>query len=261
MLRPRVIPTLLLRHESLVKTVRFGPFSYIGDPTNTVRIFNEVEVDELAFLDITATLDGREPGLDLLEEIADECFMPLAYGGGITTFEQARAILHAGFEKVILNSAAHEDPGLVTRLADHFGSQAVIVSIDVRLGSDGRRRPTVWTRSGTRDTGLDPVSWGREAERLGAGELLLTSIDRDGTWAGYDLPLVRSVSDAVEIPLIASGGAGSVADIGAVVRDGGASAAGVGSMVVFQKKGMGVLVNFPSPADLDAVLGAEARSA
>jgi len=261
MLRPRVIPTLLLRRESLVKTVQFGKFSYIGDPTNTVRIFNEVEVDELAFLDITATLDGREPGLRLLAEIADECFMPLAYGGGITTFEQARAILLAGFEKVIVNSAAVEDPTLIGRLADHFGSQAVIVSIDVRRERGPGGRVSVWTRSGTRDTGLDPVAWAQEVQRRGAGEILLTSIDREGTWSGYDLPLVRSVTAAVDIPLIASGGAGSLADIGAVVRDAGASAAGVGSMVVFQKQGMGVLVNFPSPDALDRVLGPAAATA
>ena len=253
MLRPRVIPTLLLRDESLVKTVQFGRFSYIGDPTNTVRIFNELEVDELAFLDITATLDGREPNLRLLGEIANECFMPLAYGGGIRSFEQARAILHAGFEKVVVNSAAHEDPSLVTRLADHFGSQAVIASIDVRRRAGGRA--SVWTRSGTRDTGLDPVAWAQEMERRGAGEILLTSIEREGPWKGYDLDLVRGVVDAVQVPLIANGGAGSVEDIGNVVRTAGASAAAVGSLVVFQRRGMGVLVNFPSPASLDAVLG------
>ena len=254
MLRPRVIPTLLLRHDSLVKTVQFGRFSYIGDPTNTVRIFNEVEVDELAFLDITATLDGRAPNLRLLADIANECFMPLAYGGGIRTFEQARDILHAGFEKVVVNSATHEDPDLVTRLADHFGSQAVIASIDVRRAG---RRASVWTRSGTRDTGLDPVAWAQEMERRGAGEILLTAIDREGTWTGYDLDLVREVVDAVQVPVIANGGAGRVEDIGDVVRTAGASAAAVGSMVVFQKRGMGVLVNFPSPARLDAVLGGQ----
>ena len=254
MLRPRVIPTLLLRHDSLVKTVQFGRFSYIGDPTNTVRIFNEVEVDELAFLDITAALDRRAPNLRLLADIANECFMPLAYGGGIRTFEQARDILHAGFEKVVVNSATHEDPDLVTRLADHFGSQAVIASIDVRRAG---RRASVWTRSGTRDTGLDPVAWAQEMERRGAGEILLTAIDREGTWTGYDLDLVREVVDAVQVPVIANGGAGRVEDIGDVVRTAGASAAAVGSMVVFQKRGMGVLVNFPSPARLDAVLGGQ----
>jgi cyclase len=252
MLRPRVIPTLLLRDGSLVKTVQFRRFSYIGDPTNTVRIFNELEVDELVFLDITATIDGREPDFDLLADIANECFMPLAYGGGIRTFEQARETLQAGFEKVILNSSAHEDPTFVTRLSDHFGSQAVIASIDVKRRGD--KRPTVRTRSGTLDTGLDPVSWALELESHGAGEVLLTSIDREGTWGGYDLDLVRSVSAAVEVPVIANGGARHVGDVGEVVREGGASAAAVGSMVVFQKQGMGVLVNFPSVDELSAAM-------
>jgi imidazole glycerol-phosphate synthase subunit HisF len=254
MLRPRVIPTLLLRNESLVKTVRFDRFSYIGDPVNTVRIFNELEVDELAFLDISATVEGRSPNLDLLADIADECFMPLAYGGGIRHLDQARDILHIGFEKVVVNSHAHEDPALISRLSAHFGSQAVIASIDV--GRDRGGQPTVRTRSGTYDTGLDPVEWAQELERRGAGEILLTSIDREGTWLGYDLPLVKAVVDAVSVPLIANGGAGSLDDIGHVVNDAGASAAAVGSMVVYQKRDMGVLVNFPTPRDLaDALAG------
>jgi cyclase len=252
-LRPRVIPTLLLRDDSLVKTVRFGKYRYVGDPVNTARIFNEVEVDELAFLDITATLSGQEPNLDLLAEIADECFMPLAYGGGIHTFEQARAILSIGFEKVIVNSQAVEEPALLTGLAEHFGSQAIIASIDVR------RRPaggaTVWTRSGTHDTGRDPIAWASEVELRGAGEVLLTSIDREGTWDGYDIELVKSVANAITVPLIANGGAGSVDDIGRVIREAGASAAAVGSMVVFQRKGMGILVNFPAAERLASALG------
>lgn len=252
MLRPRVIPTLLLRDQSLVKPVRFGKFVYIGDPTNTVRIFNELEVDELVFLDITATTDGREPNVDLLAQIADECFMPLAYGGGIRTVDQALAILSVGFEKVIINSRAFEDPPFITQLAERVGSQAVVVSIDVKRDAGNA---TVRTRSGTTDTGLEPVAWAHEVERRGAGEILLTAIDREGTWMGYDLDLVSSVASAVDIPLIANGGAGSVRDIGDVIRTGGASAAAVGSMVVFQKQGMGVLVNFPSAVQLETALG------
>lgn len=252
-LRPRVIPTLLLRDRSLVKTVRFGRFAYIGDPTNTVRIFNELEVDELVFLDITATVEAREPNLDLLALIADECFMPLAYGGGLRDVEQARAILGIGFEKVVINSHAFEQPSFVTELANTFGSQAVVASIDV--GRDGRGRPTVRTRSGRHDTNVHPVAWAQELEQRGAGEILLTAIDRDGTWGGYDIELVRMVADAVHVPLIASGGAGAVDDLREVIRTGGASAAAVGSMVVFQKRGNGVLVNFPSPERLAQALG------
>jgi cyclase len=253
MLRPRVIPTLLLRDESLVKTVRFGDFSYIGDPTNTVRIFNELEVDELMFLDISATPAGRGPNLELMAQIADECFMPLGYGGGISGVDQARQILGIGYEKVVVNTNAVADPELIGELARQFGSQAVIVSIDVRR--DGRGRSSGWTHAGRQDTGLDPLQWAKEAERRGAGEILLTAIDLEGTWQGYDLALVRAVSDGISIPLIAHGGAASVEDVGRVLRAGRASAAAIGSMVVYQRKGMGVLVNFPARESLAQAIG------
>lgn len=252
MLRTRVIPALLLRDGSLVKTVRFGKYSYVGDPCNTVRIFNELEVDEIVLLDISASVESREPDLSLLADIANECFMPLGYGGGIKTFAQAQAILKLGFEKIIVNSSAVNDPRLVTELAEHFGRQAVIISIDVKRDLFGRHR--VRTRSGTRNSGRDPVDWAVEAERLGAGEILLTSIDREGSWDGFDIELVKSVTRAVQVPVIAHGGGGSLADIGKVVREGHASAVALGSMVVFQKKGMGVLVNFPDPAELQKEL-------
>jgi cyclase len=256
MLRTRVIPTLLLRDESLVKTVRFGKFTYVGDPCNTVRIFNELEVDELVFLDITATRDGRRPNLSVLRDIANECFMPLGYGGGIRSFDDAQAILKLGFEKIIVNSHAVDEPQFVRRLADHFGAQAVIVSIDVKRDLFGRNR--VFTRSGSRDSGLDPVDWARQVEALGAGEILLTSIDREGSWDGFDLGLVKAVTDAVGIPVIAQGGAGRIEHIVDVVQQANASAVALGSMVVFQKKGMGVLVNFPDPAQLEHSLAAPA---
>jgi len=251
-LRTRVIPALLLRNESLVKTERFGRFTYVGDPCNTVRIFNELEVDELVFLDITATIERRSPNLSLLADIANECFMPLAYGGGIRSFADAQAILKIGFEKIIVNSYAVENPHFITELAEHFGSQAVIVAIDVKRDAWGRHH--VRSRAGTADTRRDPIEWAREVESFGAGEILLTSIEREGTWDGFDLQLVRSVADAVHIPVIAHGGAGCVEHLGQVVRQARASAVAVGSMVVFQKKGMGVLVNFPDPARLEAVL-------
>ena len=248
MLRPRVIPALLLRNESLVKTTRFGHFTYVGDPCNTVRIFNELEVDELVFLDITATRDARSPNLSLLADIANECFMPLAYGGGIRRFEDAEAIFRLGFEKVIVNSFAFHQPQLISRISTHFGSQAVIVSIDVKRNLFGRNK--VYARAGTVNTSRDPIEWAQEVESLGAGEILLTSIDREGTWQGFDLDLVGGVATAVNIPVIAHGGAGNLADLGKVVNQASASAVAVGSMVVFQKKGMGVLVNFPDAADI-----------
>jgi imidazole glycerol-phosphate synthase subunit HisF len=252
MLRTRVIPALLLREASLVKTVRFGRFTYVGDPCNTVRIFNELEVDELVFLDISATRAGRGPNLALLADIANECFMPVGYGGGIRGFADAEGIMRLGFEKVIVNTRAEENPSFITELAQHFGSQAVIVSIDAARGPWGP--PRVRTCAGTRRTGRNPVAWAQEAEARGAGEILLTSIDREGTWQGFDLELVRSVAGAVRVPVIAHGGAGSLEHIAQVVGEAGASAVALGSMVVFQKKGMGVLVNFPDKAALTRVL-------
>jgi imidazole glycerol-phosphate synthase subunit HisF len=252
MLRTRVIPALLLRNESLVKTVRFGRFTYVGDPCNTVRIFNELEVDELLFLDITATSERRAPNIELLKDIANECFMPLGYGGGIRSLEQAKAIFDAGFEKVVINTYASERPEFITELSNHYGSQAVIGSIDVAGGLLRQQRVVV--RSGSKRTALEPAEWARRLESLGAGEILLTSVDREGSWSGFDMKLVKEVSDAVDVPVIAHGGARSLADIGAVVNESGASAVALGSMVVFQKKGMGVLVNFPDREQLEQAL-------
>jgi imidazole glycerol-phosphate synthase subunit HisF len=243
MLRTRIIPTLLLRNESLVKTIRFGKFTYVGDPCNTARIFNELEVDELAFLDITATREGRTPNLKVLADIANECFMPLSYGGGVRSLDQAKAIFEIGFEKIVVNSASITNPELITQIAQVYGSQAVIASIDVKNTIWGQQR--VRGESGRCKTNLEPVTWAMELESLGAGEILLTSMDREATWVGFDLELVKRVSDSVTIPVIAHGGAGSVDDIRKVVEIGHASAVAVGSMVVFQKKGMGVLVSYP----------------
>lgn len=252
MLRTRVIPTLLLRNESLVKTRRFGRFTYVGDPSNTVRIFNELEVDELLFLDISATREGRRPAFHVLADIASECFMPLGYGGGIRNIEDADTILRMGFEKIVLNTYAVENPGFIRACANRFGSQAVIVSIDVDKTFFGNSR--VFTRAGRKNTGLDPVSWAKTAVELGAGEILLTSIAREGAWSGFDIALIRSVVAAVDVPVIAQGGCGRVEHIVEAVKQGGASAVGVGSMVVFQKKEMGVLVNFPDHRHLETAL-------
>lgn len=252
MLRTRIIPVLLLRNESLVKTVRFGKFTYVGDPCNTLRIFNELEVDELLFLDITATRERRGPNLKVLADIANECFMPLGYGGGVRTLDQAKSIFDIGFEKIAVNTYAVERPEFMTELAKYYGNQAVIASIDIKKGFLGKN--WVQTYSGRHRTILDPVAWAKELESRGAGEILLTAIDREGTWSGFDLELVNSVADAVSIPVIAHGGAGTLAHIGEVVRQAGASAVALGSMVVFQKKGMGVLVNFPEKNQLELAL-------
>lgn len=252
MLRTRIIPALLLRNESLVKTVRFGKFTYVGDPCNTVRIFNELEVDELLFLDITATREKRSPNLKVLADIANECFMPLGYGGGIRSLDQAKAVFDIGFEKIAINTFAVESPDLINDMARHCGSQAVIVSIDVKTNFWGHR--TVRTVAGKRNTKLDTVAWAKEVESRGAGEILLTTIDREGSWEGLDLEFINSVTDAVSIPVIAHGGSGSVEHIGQAVKQANASAVALGSMVVFQKKGMGVLVNFPDKNELQGEL-------
>lgn len=252
MLRTRVIPALLLRQESLVKTRRFGRFAYIGDPCNTVRIFNELEVDELAFLDITATREGRPPNFSLLADIASECFMPLSYGGGLNRYDDAARVFDIGFEKVVINSFALKRPAFIEEVAAVYGSQAVMASIDVRRSWFGRER--IATHGGRKNHRLDPVAWAVEMEGRGAGEILLTAIDREGTWSGFDIDLIRRVSSAVSIPVIAQGGAGGVADLVRAVKEGGASSVAVGSMVVFQKPGCGVLVSFPERASLEGAL-------
>ncbi len=249
MLKTRVIPCLQLIDQSLVKTVRFGKYGYIGDPINTVRIFNELEVDELCFLDIRASAEKRSPNLKILAEIANECFMPLSYGGGVRDAETAKQILSIGFEKIVINTAAFANPTLITQIAEHSGNQSVIGSIDVKKNFLGKYH--VFTNDGTKKTDLDPVEWAQQLELLGAGELLVTSMDRDGTWKGFDIELTRTISAAVSIPVIANGGAGTIEHIGHAVHEGRASAVALGSMVVYQAKDMGVLVNFPDRNELE----------
>lgn len=252
MLQTRVIPVLLLRNDALVKTVQFKNANYIGDPINTVRIFNELEVDELVFLDISATAEKRQPNLKILSEIANECFMPLAYGGGLADFESVKKIFSIGFEKVVLNTAMHINPSFVTQIAGHYGNQAVVASIDVKKSFFGKHE--VWSHAGKINTKKNPVAWAQQLEQHGAGEILLTSIDHEGTWRGFDIDLIKEVSDAVSIPVIAHGGSGSISDIGKAVKQGYASAVALGNMVVYQQKNMGVLVNFPDKNELKAAL-------
>ena len=252
MLRTRIIPCLQSRNESLVKTRRFGKFQYIGDPANTCRIFNELEVDELMFLDITASREGRAPNFEIIEEIASECFMPVSYGGGISSVETAEKVLKLGIEKVVMNSSILERTELIREVSEAVGRQSVVVAVDVRRGFMGGM--FCWGKSGTVKSSYTPEEWATTAAENGAGEILLTSIDREGTWKGFDIDLIQRVSSSVSVPVIAHGGAASVEDIGAAVKKGGAAAVALGSMVVFQKKGMGVLVNVPDEAKLNQVL-------
>jgi len=251
-LRVRVMPCLLLKGWGLVKTVRFKAPNYVGDPINTVRIFNELEVDELILLDIDATPKERPIQFKLLEEIASECFMPITYGGGIRSLEDMQTIFNLGVEKVSLNSGALNDLTLISRAAERFGSQSIVVSIDARKDFFGKYR--IFSRGGRQKHTFTPADWARRVEAAGAGEILLTSMDRDGTFGGYDLELLRPVTSTVSIPVIANGGAARVEDFRLAVRQGGASALGAGSMVVYQGPNKAVLTNFPPRERLSQAL-------
>jgi cyclase len=256
--RPRVIPCLLLRNTGLVKTKKFKDPVYLGDPRNVVKIFNDKEVDELVLLDITATTEGRPPRLDLIREIVSECFAPMGYGGGVRTADAVERITGIGIEKVVMNTAAIENPALVEEAARRVGSSSTVVSLDVRKGLMGRYE--VHTRAGTQNTRRDPVSLAKAMENAGAGELLLNAIDQDGMMTGYDLKLIKMVSEAVNIPVVACGGAGGIKDLVQAVTIGGASAAAAGSMFVFHGKLRGVLISFPTGKELnEAFLAAESE--
>jgi cyclase len=248
MFRPRVIPCLLLSGRGLVKTTAFKAPRYLGDPRNTVRIFNEKEVDELVLLDIRATVSDKRPEFELIEEIVAEAFMPIGYGGGIRSLEECSRIFALGVEKVVLNSHAVHNPAFVTQVAKEFGSQSIVVSIDAKKKLLGGFQ--VVTHAGSRATGHDARQLARVMQDAGAGEILIQSIDRDGTMKGYQLDLIKEVVDAVTIPVVACGGAGSIADLEAAVRIGGASAAAAGSMFVFHGRHKAVLVSFPSRQEL-----------
>lgn len=251
MLATRLLPCLLMSNGALVKTVCFKNPVYVGDPVNAVRIFNQKEVDELVLLDIEATTHHRGIDYETLEKVVSECFMPVCYGGGVNTLEDMRRLFSLGVEKISLGAAAFENPDLIRQAAAEFGNQAIVVTLDVRKGLLGGY--SVRTHHGTRDTRINPVDAARSMEKLGAGEILLNSIDRDGTWSGFDLKLIRDVTNVICLPVIACGGAGSLQDVKSAVREGGASAVAIGSMAVFQGKDLGVLIKFPARKDQDAV--------
>jgi cyclase len=245
------MPCLLVQDGALVKTVRFANPHYVGDPINAIRIYNEKEVDELIVLDIGATPGHQGPPFQLLSEITNECFMPMCYGGGIRTVEEIRKIFALGVEKVALNSMAVEDPSFVERASMEFGRQSIVVSVDAKKSGSTY---TVFTQGGRRSTEEEVISYARRMESLGAGELLLTSMDRDGTMEGFDVELVQRVTANVRIPVVACGGAGSLEDIKNVVHQGKASAAAIGSMAVYHGRNRAVLIGFPRRADLVRLL-------
>ena len=215
----------------MIKTKQFGEYRDVGNPRTVAKVYDAQKADELIFLDITATQEGRRALLETITAVAEECFMPLTVGGGIRTLEAARELLSRGADKVAINTAVIERPGFITELADAFGQSTVVVSIDFKLNPNGK--PEVYTERGTRQTGLSPVAWAVKAQTLGAGEILLTSIDREGMMAGYDLEMTRAVAEAVSIPVIAHGGAGTIQDLVDGIVLGKASAVSAGSLFHF----------------------------
>ena len=253
MLRPRLIPCLLVQNGGLVKTVQFADPKYVGDPINAVRIFNEKEVDELIVLDIDATVQAREPDYNRIRNLAAECRMPLCYGGGVKTVEQVERIISLGVEKVALSVAAVADPTLVARAAEVVGSQSVVAVLDVKK-SGWRGKYEVFTHNATNKSGRDPVEFAREMAAQGAGEIVVNSIDRDGTMKGYDFDLIREVRDVVRLPLTVLGGAGSLKDIESLIKTFGIIGAAAGSLFVFKGVYRAVLINYPSRAEKDALI-------
>jgi len=233
-LKVRIIPTLLYKDMGLVKGIGFDSWRRVGSALQSIKVYNLREVDELIFLDITATAEGRSPDMDIIDDLADDCFMPFAVGGGIRSIDDVRRLLQVGADKVVLNTAAIETPDLIRQIANKFGSQCVVVSIDAKFNDSGEYR--VYTHSGKQVTSENPILVAKRAESLGAGEIMITSIERDGTMSGYDIKLTRMVSDGVTIPVIASGGAGSYEHMAQVLKEGNASAVAAASIFHFTQQ-------------------------
>lgn len=248
----RIIPCLLLKGSGLVKTVKFKDPKYVGDPINAVKIFNDKEVDELLFLDITASKNKKEPQFELIKDIASEAFMPFGYGGGITSLDQIEKLFKIGVEKVVINSAFHSQPDLISKAAEIFGSQSIVVGIDVKKNFWGKYEVVVpLTESAAK---LSPLETALKAQDHGAGEIILNSIDRDGTKQGYDLNIIKQIADSVQIPLVACGGAGGIMDLRNALSEGGASAASAGSMFVFHGKHNAVLITYPTRDEIENLI-------
>jgi len=252
MLRPRIIPCLLVKDKGLVKTVHFKEPKYLGDPINAVRIFNEKQVDELTILDIDASAENREPDYKMIEHWAAECRMPLCYGGGVKTAEQAQRIFSLGVEKIAISSAAINNPTLVAEIAERVGNQSVVVIIDVKKKLFGGYE--VYTHNGKKATGLNPFDLTKQFESLGAGEIVINSIDQDGVMKGYDMVLADIARASTSLPLTISGGAGSLEDIGKLINKFGIIGASAGSLFVFKGMYKAVLISYPNPEEKDAMI-------
>lgn len=251
MLRPRIIPSLLLQDNGLVKTVNFKNPKYVGDPINAVKIFNEKEVDELAIFDIDATAKGLEPNYNLIERIANQSRMPLCYGGGVKTIEQAQKIFGLGIEKIALSSAVLQNPELITKIADRVGAQSIIVVLDVKKKLFGSYE--VFTHNGKKATGINPFDFVAKAQQLGAGEIIINSIDQDGVMKGYDMMLIDKIRERISVPLTVLGGAGSLSDIEKVIQKHKIIGVAAGSLFVFKGVYKAVLINYPTKAEKENI--------
>lgn len=247
MLRPRIIPSLLIQDNGLVKTVNFKNPKYVGDPINAVKIFNEKEVDELAIFDIDATVKGLEPNYSLIERIANQSRMPLCYGGGVKTIEQAQKIFGLGIEKIALSSSVLQNPKLITQIADRVGAQSVIVVLDVKKKLLGGYE--VYTHNGKKATGINPFKFIEDAQSLGAGEIVINSIDQDGIMKGFDMFLIEKSRERSSLPMTVMGGAGSLEDIKNVIEKHKIIGVAAGSLFVFKGKYKAVLINYPNKSE------------
>jgi len=253
MLRPRIIPCLLVKNGGLVKTVNFANPKYVGDPINAVKIFNEKEVDEMIVLDIDATAQNRQPDYSMIKNLAAECRMPLCYGGGVKTVEQVERIISLGVEKVAISSIVVSNPQIVSHSAEVVGSQSIVVVMDVKK-TMGNSNYEMWIHNASKPTGLSPVDFAKQVENLGAGEVVINSIDHDGVMKGYDMDLVNEIREAISLPITVLGGAGSLKDIAALIRTFGIIGAAAGSLFVFKGIYRAVLISYPSRAEKDALV-------
>lgn len=248
MFRPRVIPVLLLKNQVLVKSVQFKKHQYIGDPINAVRIFNDLKADELVFLDITATADKRSISLDFVRDVGEEANMPFAVGGGISNINQIQQCIAAGAEKVVINFQAATNPDFIYEASETFGSSTIVVCIDVKRNVFGKNQTCILNAS--KSTGFHPVEFAKLMETKGAGELIIQSVEKDGTMTGYDIGLVQQISNAVTIPVVALGGAGNLEHMKQAYLQGKANGLAAGSMFVYHGLHKGVLINYPEKKEL-----------
>ena len=248
MFRPRVIPVLLLKNQGLVKSKKFKDYRYIGDPINAVKIFNDLKADELVFLDTAASIEKRLISLEFVKNIGEEANMPFAVGGGIRTIEDIRKIINAGAEKVIINTFAAENPNFIKQASETFGSSTIVVCIDVKKKLFGKEQ--TWILSGNKSTGYAPEDFGKLMEQNGAGEIIIQSIENDGLMTGYNIELIKRISESVTIPVVALGGAGEIQHLKEAYIEGKANGLAAGSMFVYQGVKHGVLINYPDKSEL-----------